>query len=841
MNTYGYFDSDNAFIITEPRTPEPWLHYLLRPGQKGTETFASGVSYAGGGFDVRGTHENTFVDTKLHMNDADDKGRYLYIHDQNSGELWSNFWQPIRHPRQQYRAKLGFGYLEARASLDSVSVITTMFVPSCFDGWIQDITIRNESPEPRQLIIYPYLPLHMGDALTRLLAGDNDAMFGGVAWDEKLRSVVARRHHGIAVNDNPDQIQGFLGNVVLFHSTLNTGSNQVEYTSNDENFLGNRFCNLGYPGAIRQDRLCSTDTDHLRNACVAFRHAIQLESGQSLNFALVMAAGSTHDYYHNDAKELKKILRSVQKPEQRSAMLHGVQSWWKQHMHLLQVETPDVQINQAFPWLQYQCQTVYILNRMKSRYHTGYEYGWGFRDILQDLLYLLPYDDKAVREALSFVATQMFSNGRCFHNFFINQAGNDSIEASDDPLWFCSAVIRYIKESADFSFLEHQAAWADAKHDQQSASILEHCIAGLERVWQSRSERGLPWMKSCDWNDDLNEAAASADWQQGYESVMVAQQLYGCLLEFAGLLEAYKQNRAQASEYRGRAAELRMAILQYCLDKEGYYLRALAPSGRKLENLGSSGSSEGSIFLEPQIFALLSGLCATLPPSADGGIDTVLNAVQAKLDTEYGAMLCYPLFTKLSKQRQLPERSWNIEKEPPGMKENGGIFMHLNAWLVQAYCLAGRGRDAVELFQKTLPSRLAEDAERYRAEPFVYAEYLHGRGAAHHGRGGHTWLTGTAPTMHAAFTECILGLQADYTGLRFNPCISPDWKQFRVTRKFRGNTYIIFCVNPEGLQQGLLSVTVDGKSWPLQADGSCLLPSEDCGRQYNIQAVLGRS
>ena len=42
---------------------------------------------------------------------------------------------------------------------------------------------------------------------------------------------------------------------------------------------------------------------------------------------------------------------------------------------------------------------------------------------------------------------------------------------------------------------------------------------------------------------------------------------------------------------------------------------------------------------------------------------------------------------------------------------------------------------------------LSADQDRYRAEPFVYPEYVRGAGRDFFGRGGHTWLTGTAPTV----------------------------------------------------------------------------------------------
>ncbi len=49
MTQYGRFNEAGQFVIENPFTPEPWLHYLIRPGQPGTETFCSGVTTTGGG------------------------------------------------------------------------------------------------------------------------------------------------------------------------------------------------------------------------------------------------------------------------------------------------------------------------------------------------------------------------------------------------------------------------------------------------------------------------------------------------------------------------------------------------------------------------------------------------------------------------------------------------------------------------------------------------------------------------------------------------------------------------------------------------------------------------
>ena len=38
-------------------------------------------------------------------------------------------------------------------------------------------------------------------------------------------------------------------------------------------------------------------------------------------------------------------------------------------------------------------------------------------------------------KVLKHISSQMFFNGKVYHNFFIDQLGNKSIEASDDPIW----------------------------------------------------------------------------------------------------------------------------------------------------------------------------------------------------------------------------------------------------------------------------------------------------------------------------------------------------------------------------------------------------------------------
>jgi cellobiose phosphorylase len=827
MTQYGRFNEYGQFVIEDPFTPEPWLHYLIRPGQPGTETFCSGVTTTGGGFDVRGTHENTFVDTQIHLNDADDVGRYIYIVDQESGACFTTSWQPVRNPGQKYRATLDFGRITFESECEEIRSEAVMFVPMQFDGWIQDITLRNLSERTRRLAVVPFVPIHMGNALERLMAGDNDAFFGGARYDPDLQAIVFRRHGGTAVHDDPEKISGLLGNVAAFHSTLNTSTTPFETSL--ERFLGDRFHSLANPRAILEGKLSSRDHPSLRRTCGAFKNEVTLEPGQSVRFAVVLVAGSTQDYYLNGKQELRGMLSGLRDEADRQAMLEQVATWWQEQMGRLTIHSPGKKLDNAFRWLQYQCQVVYVLNRMKSRFHTGYEYGWGFRDILQDVIYMIPYEPAEVGAALRHISTQIFSDGVAYHNFFIDQPGNKDTQASDDPLWFPAAVIKYCQETADFAFLDEVTDYAEVHEGQAGVrgTILEHCKKAVERVWTDRSPRGLPYLKDCDWNDDLGMGRRDGKPNDWMESVMVAQQLHRLLLDMTGLLRACGRDPDLAGQYEDRSASLKEAINSLALDRQGYYKRLLSLDP-EMEDLGSSASLEGKIFLEPQIFAILGEVAD--PERAE----LVLKAVEKNLDSEFGAMLCSPPYNDLAGRNRLPAHPWGIEKEPPSVKENGSIFLHLNGWLVQAYAMLGHGKKAVAHYLKCLPENLSTDQERYRAEPYVYPEFVHGRQAEEFGRGGHTWLTGTAPTMHTAVVEYIFGLKPEYCGLRIDPCVDPSWNDFSVVRNFRDACYRIHFRNPEGVEHGVKSITMDGK--PVQGD---LLPVMQDGKTHEVEVLMG--
>ena len=89
-----------------------------------------------------------------------------------------------------------------------------------------------------------------------------------------------------------------------------------------------------------------------------------------------------------------------------------------------------------------------------------------------------------------------------------------------------------------------------------------------------------------------------------------------------------------------------------------------------------------------------------------------------------------------------------------------------------------------------------------QAEPYSYCQFVMGRDHTAYGRARHPWLTGSAGWTYTAVTHWILGIRPGFAGLVVDPCIPADWKEFDVTRQWRGATYDIKVRNPNGVREG---------------------------------------
>jgi cellobiose phosphorylase len=189
----------------------------------------------------------------------------------------------------------------------------------------------------------------------------------------------------------------------------------------------------------------------------------------------------------------------------------------------------------------------------------------------------------------------------------------------------------------------------------------------------------------------------------------------------------------------------------------------------------------------------------------DGKAKKALDSENKHLATKHGIVLQQPAFTKYYIEMG------EISSYPPGYKENAGIFCHNNPWIIISETMLGNGDRAFDYYTRINPSAREKIGDLHRCEPYVFAQMIAGKDAPTHGEAKNSWLTGTAAWTYFTATQWIFGIRVEYDGLRVDPVIPAKWKGFTVTRKFRGNTYVIDVKNPKGNQRGVKSMRVDGE------------------------------
>ena len=101
---FGHFDDvKKEYVISNPRTPYPWINYL------GTQEFFSLISNTAGGYSFYKDARLRRI-TRYRYNNVpiDMGGRYFYIKDGET--IWNPGWSPVKTELDFYECRHGMGY-----------------------------------------------------------------------------------------------------------------------------------------------------------------------------------------------------------------------------------------------------------------------------------------------------------------------------------------------------------------------------------------------------------------------------------------------------------------------------------------------------------------------------------------------------------------------------------------------------------------------------------------------------------------------------------------------------------------------------------------------------------
>ncbi|MCM8812155.1 MAG: hypothetical protein NC910_03780 [Candidatus Omnitrophica bacterium] len=786
---YGDFSKDGReFIITNPATPRPWFNYLFN------DIYHCLISQTGGGFSYLRDPKYYRIHRWDHLS-SDRAGRYIYIKEKSKGKLWTLNWQPSRQKLDKWEARHGFGYTTISSSYQGIQGSVTYFVTQEAPVEIWLVSLTNTGRSARTLQVYPFVDLICGDVALETHYRNILCLYNESYFDKAVQAIVSFKQPFKSWH-KPGY--GF------FAASFKTES----FECRREAFVG-PYGDLDDPVGLKAARL-SNKGARGEDMVGVLQTTLSLKPGETKEFVVV--SGITDN--KADVPSLVKRFRSVGVAKKE---LEAIKAYWKRHLEQVWVETPDPKFNLMVNlWGKYQ---LYAITHWRgtSHYH-GAEGGQGYRDTAQDVEGLLSADLSTARAKLERLLFYQYESGHAVSGFsevegtWENQGVQGVLKKADVAVWLPYSVVSYIKETGDIQFLEKVIPF----HDKGEATVYEHILRAVRFIYEARGEHGLPLIGHADWNDAYDHVGIKGKGESvwlGMALVRAAKQVKE-LAEFLG-------DEAVAREMQQKADELTRIINEVGWDGS-WYLAAFNDTGRRI---GSQQNKEGKVPLNSQTWAILSGV---VPPQR---LASILNKIDKYLDTPYGPALFLPSYTEFN------PGIGRVTSFCPGTKENAAVFSHACAFKVVADCTIKRADKAYETFSKLMPiSKAKQDHDKYKVEPYVWAEYVIGPGAGERfGEGAFTWNTGTTPWMYVAATEWILGARREFKGLLIDPCIPKSWKEATIRRPFRGAVYEITIKNPMGVSSGVRALTVDGK--PIRGT---LIPVHGDGKTHRVEVVLGK-
>ncbi len=809
---YGHFDdSRREYVITNARTPWPWINYL------GNEDFFSLISNTAGGYSFYRDAKFRRI-TRYRYNNVpmDSGGKYFFINDGES--VWNPGWKPCKTELDSYECRHGMNYSIIKGSKNGVEAEALYFVPLKTHAEVQRLRLTNHSTETKNLKIFSFVEWALWNAATDMENFQRNFSTGEVEIED---SVI---YHKTEYRERRNHYAYYSVNVPM-----------QGFDTDRETFFG-LYNGFDEPQTVLEGAPRNSEA-HGWSPIASHYVEVTLAPGESKDLIFVLGYVENEQDEKWESKNIinktkaKACIARFDTTEKVEAALAELRTYWDGLLSVFKISTHEEKLDRMVNvWNQYQCMITFCFSRSASFFESGIGRGMGFRDSNQDLIGFVHQIPERARERIIDIASTQFPDGGCYHQYQpLTKKGNNEIGQgfNDDPMWLILGTTAYIKETGDFSILDEMVPFDNIPGSE--VSLFEHLTVSFNHVINHLGPHGLPLIGRADWNDCLNLNCFSNDPNESFQTTEnKAEGSKAESIMIAGLFVVYGRDYAELCHKTGKTAEAQraqnevdkmvVAIKQHGWDGE-WFLRAYDFYGNKI---GSGENEEGKIFIESNGWCTMAGIGLE-----EGLVDKALEAVKERLDCEHGIVLNNPPFSKYYIEYG------EISSYPPGYKENAGIFCHNNPWIMIGETVRGRGDRAWDYFRKICPAYTEHISDLHKVEPYVYAQMIAGKDAFKPGEAKNSWLTGTAAWNFYAISQYILGIQPTYEGLRIEPCIPADWKAFSVKRKFRGAKYNIEVKNPKGKMKGVSKVLLNG----VEISGN-IIPLFDAGNVVNVEVII---
>jgi cellobiose phosphorylase len=777
---YGYFnDQEKAYIITNPKTPVKWINYI------GTLSFGGFLDQTGGSLICKGDPAmNRIVKyiPQLPPSSFNGETGYIRYREEDEYQLFSPYFTPVLKPYQSYQCKVGMGYNIYQSKVDDIHVLIKVFVPLNDHRVIRDITITNMKEHSVEIDFIPVVEYTHFEALKQFNNADwvPQTMISNKIDIKKGLTVLTQ----CAFMRKDSDINFFTSNHQI-HS----------FETSKKSFLGdNGYGTFKDPVALKGKELSNTLVKRGDNIHALMHHIGDLKPGESKR--IITQLGQTNQI----EKEVEQIAYFYDENHVDQAF-HELKVYWDDMLSKCTVNTPNKEMNSMLNIFNpRQCNTTLNWSRYLSLYQLGLgARGIGFRDSSQDIMGALGHSPEEAKLLLIKLISMQKMNGSAMHQFnpktMIGNEG-DSREYEDryhfygdDHLWMILAVTSYLKETGDLAFLEQIIPFYDKdKNDNHiaEAKVYNHLEKALFFTERNLGKNNLPLLGFADWNDTVNLP-------KGAESIFNAN-LYGFALKEMIELATFLNKKEHVFRYQLNYQKMKDTVNKVAWDGD-WYIRYF---DHLQKPYGSHKNIHGKIYTNAQSWSVISGF------ASKDKAEKALSSVRKYLNTSKGIKLSYPGYNGYD------EEKGGITTYPPGAKENGGIFLHANPWVMIAETMLGNGDHAFEYYNQINPAVKNDCIEEFECEPYVYPQNILGNEHKQFGLARNSWLSGTASWTYQAGVKYILGVRPTFQGLLIDPCIPKAWEKFSVKKLFRNAMYDITVHNPNHKEKGVSRVMIDG-------------------------------
>lgn len=707
-------------------------------------------------------------------------GRFFYIKDEHSGELFSAPYEPVRATPDRFVFSVGQSDIRWRIFHSGLNIELTLSLTEDDVVELWQVKLINESDRTRALSFYPYTPF-----------GYMSWMNQSASYREDLGGIVAQYVTPYQKVDDYFKQKDFQELTYFLHD-----QSPLSFETQREQFEGEG--GLHRPDGVQQATLSKGEALY-ESPVAALQYRLELEPGGQQEYRFLI--GPARDEAH---------IRQIRERYFSAPDFSEVQSRYARYIGqgegVLHIETPDALLNDVVNhWLPRQVFYHGDVNRLSMDPQT--------RNYLQDALGMVYINPRVTRDALVYALSQQEASGAMPDGIrlsaetelkYINQ-----IPHTDHCVWLPITLQAYLAETGDYDLLSQRVS--DWQGDGQS-TVFDRMTQAMRWLMQARDDRGLSYIAQGDWCDPMNMVGYKGKGVSGWLSVATsyALKLWAQVCQHQGDSDV-------AEECLACAGEIDTAVNRHLWDGQ-WYGRGITDDG---VTFGISDDAEGRIFLNPQSWAILAGTCSEAQQSS------MIAAIEAQLETPYGVMMFAPAYTAMR------DDVGRVTQKHPGSAENGSVYNHAAAFYAYSLYQTGETDRAYRLIRQMIPGDSDADYRQRGQMPIYIPNYY--RGAYYQfprtaGRSSQLFNTGTVAWVYRTLIESLFGLRGTQDGLLIRPALPTEWDEVKVVRQFRGARFgVRYLRTAKSDQKG---IWVDGH----RLEGDCITDIRP-GKLYQVKVV----